>query len=350
MDAVSHPTFSTAEPAPRWGDLATSRASLRTTEAHDADEHAHNLTGWEQRYDQLSAGRFTGRLTELSLPRMQVFREGTSQALRQSCRVWADSFWFGLPDVSLADVADAGNPTPTRINGRLHGAHDIMVRPGDEPFELVTPEQHSLFGIVVQRQALAEAAARQGCRVDWAGLQQAEVLHVHDGARLACLQALDGLLPRLATSHMSSPSLAEAASLQDALLGVLLGLLDTSEVDTAARQSFAKRQKVVAQARTHVLAHPDQAVTVPELCEQLHVSRRTLQYCFEDVMGLSPIQYLRAIRLNGARRHLRAAALQGQGVQDVAAHWGFWHLSQFACDYRKLFGEAPSDTLRGGAH
>jgi AraC family ethanolamine operon transcriptional activator len=33
-------------------------------------------------------------------------------------------------------------------------------------------------------------------------------------------------------------------------------------------------------------------------------------------------------------------------VQDVAAAWGFWHLSQFATDYRKLFGMRPSETLK----
>ena len=35
-----------------------------------------------------------------------------------------------------------------------------------------------------------------------------------------------------------------------------------------------------------------------------------------------------------------------QSVQDIAASWGFWHLSQFATDYRKLFGVRPSDTLK----
>ena len=32
-------------------------------------------------------------------------------------------------------------------------------------------------------------------------------------------------------------------------------------------------------------------------------------------------------------------------IQDIASHWGFWHLGQFAQDYRHLFGELPSDTL-----
>ena len=50
---------------------------------------------------------------------------------------------------------------------------------------------------------------------------------------------------------------------------------------------------------------------------RLHLSRRSLQVCFDDVLGLSPLQAIRALRLNGARRSLRAAAACGQGVQDV---------------------------------
>jgi len=33
-------------------------------------------------------------------------------------------------------------------------------------------------------------------------------------------------------------------------------------------------------------------------------------------------------------------------VQEMAARWGFWHLSRFSSDYRTLFGETPSQTLR----
>ncbi len=340
--AAAAPALSfSLEHAPSWGSDEARAPILRTTAAQDADEHAHNLTGWQQHYDQLSAGRFEGDLTELHLPQMQVFRERTSQALRQSCRVWPDAFWFGLPDVA----AQAG----TRINGRLHGAGDIMTRPGNEDFELVTPESHSLFGVVVRQDALLSAARQEGCHIDWSGLQQAEVLHVTDAARQQTLQLLSSLLPLPGQAAPQAATL-HASNLQTELIGMMLRMLDTSEVDHHARQSLSKRQSVVTRAREHLLAHPDRAVTVPELCEQLHVSRRTLQYCFEDVLGMSPVQFMKAIRLNGARRHLRVAALTGRSVQDVASHWGFWHLSQFACDYRKLFAESPSETLKHGAH
>ena len=300
---------------------------LRMVEAFDADEHAHNLTNWEQSYDQITCGTFHGTLTELQLPQMQVFRECTSQAVRQSCCVWPDAFWFGLPEHS----------DQTRINGRRAGEKTIMVRPGACEFELLTPPDYAIYGIVIRQEALLQAAEQSASQVNWAQLHGAEVLQVDHSARAALLQTLSVLL------HTNSPD-ATPDERQHILLHALLALLDTSAVDSAVSSSFQRRQRIVAKARELVLAHHDQALTVPQLCEQLFVSRRTLQYCFEDVLGMSPIQYLRLIRLNGARRHLRQAPTDALMVQDVAADWGFGHFSQFSSDYRKLFGHSPSQS------
>lgn len=306
---------------------------IRTVQAFDADEHAHNLTDWEQSYDQITRGHFHGTLAELQLPEMQVFRECTSQAVRQSCCVWPDAFWFGLPEHS----------DQTRINGRLAGEHAIMVRPGDCEFELVTPSDYAIYGIVIHREALLQAAELSGSRIDWAQLASAEVMHVDNSLRAALLQTLAGLL-------QNDGACTDSDLRQQVLLNALLALLDTSAVDSAVSNSFQRRQRIVAKARDLVLAHHDQAITVPQLCEQLFVSRRTLQYCFEDVLGMSPMQYLRLIRLNGARRHLRQTPSKSLTVQDVAADWGFWHFSQFSSDYRKLFGQSPSQSMHQKAH
>jgi AraC family ethanolamine operon transcriptional activator len=304
--------------------LRNGARQIRTVEAHDADDHARNLTAWEQSYDQITPGQFHGVLAELQMPQMQVFLEKTSQAVRQSCCVWPDAFWFGLQD-----HADGG-----RLCGRING------RLGDAD---------SIYGIVIQRNALLRAADQMGCRIDWLQLASAEVLHVTESAKTACLQTLAYLLSE--DEVCSERNLVASLELpQQAVMMAMLSMLDTSEVDSAVSNSFMRRQRIVAQARDYVLAHRDQVITVPELCERLHVSRRTLQYCFEDVLGISPIQYLRIIRLNGARRHLREDLSGRRTVRDVAADWGFWHFSQFSSDYRKLFGQSPSESLRQRTH
>jgi AraC family ethanolamine operon transcriptional activator len=66
-----------------------------------------------------------------------------------------------------------------------------------------------------------------------------------------------------------------------------------------------------------------------------------LQTGFNQVMGLSPLSYVKAVRLNNVRGQL----LQQQTVTDAATQFGFWHFGHFARDYQKMFGEKPSQTL-----
>ncbi|RKX37917.1 MAG: hypothetical protein DRP64_16575 [Verrucomicrobia bacterium] len=60
---------------------------------------------------------------------------------------------------------------------------------------------------------------------------------------------------------------------------------------------------------------------------------------------MSPKNYINAMRLNGVHKQLRGAQPGQIRVADAANNWGFWHMGQFAADYRKLFGENPSATL-----
>ncbi|MDH4451254.1 MAG: helix-turn-helix domain-containing protein [Rhodoferax sp.] len=304
-------------------------STLRVIEARDADEHAGNLTHWEQRYDQTTPGAFHGLLEEMQLPGMQVFRESTSQGMRQTCCVWPDALWFGLPYSALA----------TRINGRSATPDSVLVRPGHCEFELVTPADYTIFGVVVRQDTLRDAAQGMGMDLDWERLCRAEVVQASPAARRQCLQTLHALL---------SGDTAASTDPQHLALAALLPLLDTGVVDSAVRNSQARRQRIVAKARDHLLAHHDHTITVPDLCQRLFVSRRTLQYCFEDVLGMTPVQYLRILRLNGARRDLLRKP--DSTVRDVAADWGFWHFSQFAHDYRTLFGHSPSQSREQGLH
>ncbi|QDD64921.1 helix-turn-helix domain-containing protein [Herbaspirillum seropedicae] len=309
--------------------------ALRTTVARDVDEHAHNLTDWEQRYDQITCGSFEGVLQEWQSDGLQIFREASSRAVRQSCQVWPHAYWFGIE----------ARTTGMRINGRQVGEDVVMTRPGACEFELVTPDAHEIYGIVVQRDALQASAARLGCQPDWQRLGQAELLKVDHGGLEDCRQQIAALL---AMAGQASGAHAALQLRQEAVLVALLTMLDEGEIEAEAGASFLRRRRIVNDAREFAMAHQDSPVTVPMLCEAVHVSRRTLQYCFEDVLGMSPMSYLRSLRLNGVRR----ALCHGDGRQavgsigDIAAAWGFANFSQFSCDYKKLFGQTPSAMLQ----
>jgi AraC family ethanolamine operon transcriptional activator len=97
-------------------------------------------------------------------------------------------------------------------------------------------------------------------------------------------------------------------------------------------------------ARSFIEENARKPLAVRDVCRAAGVSWRTLDYAFREEFGVAPKAYLKATQLNGVRREIRRAE-PPVVISDVANRWGFWHMGQFAADYRKLFGELPSETL-----
>ena len=114
---------------------------------------------------------------------------------------------------------------------------------------------------------------------------------------------------------------------------------------TAESISHQSYRRLLSRAREYVLENMSEPLTVLDLCQQLHVSRRTLQNAFHAILGIGPNAWLKRIRLNAVRRELISPWSQSTTVKDAAMQWGFWHLGQFATDYQQLFAEKPSLTL-----
>ena len=55
--------------------------------------------------------------------------------------------------------------------------------------------------------------------------------------------------------------------------------------------------------------------------------------------------YIKARRLNAARRALAAAGPKRFSVTRIAMENGFTHLGRFSVDYRRHFGASPKQTL-----
>ena len=224
------------------------------------------------------------------------------------------------------------------------GASGALVcgRPGR--FELISPAGHDMLGIVVSRGELQRQAAVQGVELAWSLVDASSWLDVGEMRRsegMARLRAILALAAAAGEAHQRAE--AARATLQQAMFDVVLQLLERPRPPQETRSNATERRRVVRQVDELVAAQPDAGLTVAGLCERLHVSRRTLQYAFEAETAIGPNAYLRCLRLNGARRALRAG--QAGSVHEAAAAWGFWNLSQFAHDYRYQFGERPSQTL-----
>jgi len=89
--------------------------------------------------------------------------------------------------------------------------------------------------------------------------------------------------------------------------------------------------------------------SVAEICVVLGVSDRMLRSCCKEHLGMSPSGYLRLHRLQQVHRALRSGNPDAARVAEVARRYGVRDLGRLAVNYRALYGELPSATLRRGA-
>lgn len=321
-------------------------ASFQCTQRsfRDADEHAEALRAWDQRYEQLTPGGFAGQVTETWLDDVQVFRERSNQVVFQSGRAWPGACTLGL-------VVAAGGAAAFRDHSLPAGSGFAFGAPGE--FSLRAPRDFEVIGIAVPAHLLRDDPQDRPQGAASAGLPAV----LPDSAALRRLAAVSrayfDVVDAGATAAFQRPEVRRAfvSSLLVGMDAVLTAGAGPSAGHVPCHPaghlvaSPRARSQLVEQARDHLLARRDAPVSVADLCGALGVSRRTLQYCFQEVLGVSPVQFLRAVRLNGVRRELRHTGPDDR-VADVAARWGFWHPSQFAADYRTMFGERPSETMR----
>lgn len=323
-------------PGPRYQALAS----------NDVDQHASHLSCWQQQYDQLSQGRFAGSVRELwadAGPRLQVFHEHTHQQTSQQCQPWRGAVWFGIPD---------GRPHEAlHFCGRLQAARPVLRAGEDTSFTLRTPADFGIYGVVVDADWLAhrlDQLAVHDSRACGGALQAVQAVQVAPAVHRAICRTIESMLHLGATGDAAQPGARVVLQgLLDQLLKLLCGQGAHSTEDGQPADTAASRRLATVMLARELVSRPmNHATTVDEVCAELHLTRRTLQNHFHSVVGDSPADFLKAVRMNACRRKLREG---GATVQDVAAQWGFFHMGHFSHDYKQMFGELPSQTLRGAA-
>jgi AraC family transcriptional regulator, ethanolamine operon transcriptional activator len=312
--------------------------TLIQLQSTDVDDQSGKLSHWDQIYEQLTPGAFAGCVTEAWFGCLQLLRETTSQSVHQAGRAWEGSSTFGVP------LSMEGN---AYFGGHKLRPGDAIVLGGGNELDFRTPRQLDIIAVSLDTVVLSDYADKvEHYVIDQTGVTDTKVL-VSDPAQV---EGFGQFLRTTLDSVFATPDLLRYPQLQkaleEAILGSVLALIGKVGSTQKAMISCVSRSEVVKRAKEYVRSHVDESLTIGDLCREIKVSRRTLQYSFQDVLDINPVAYIRATRLNGVRRALKSANPQKDTVQDIAARWGFWHLSHFCTDYKSMFGELPSATLR----
>ena len=322
---------------------STSPETQRTPPIHsmrqeygDFAELAETVHGWGLDWLQLDRGPLDAAIQQTATPTSLLTRFRFSRKFHQR----------GTTPPGVRTFGFIGERSPgVEWRGATGSSTHILAFPVDDLFEVVS--QPGFYGdtVSIAEDRLRSVADFAGLPDPLVGMPNGLAFIETDPGRIIALRNAISTLHATATAH--ARGLPDARVFSDLELGVVSALVAALQLRRPAAVTSSEpalRARAIRSALDYLETHADEPPTVREICRVAGVSWRTLDYAFRDRFGVTPKRYLQAFRLQQVR-HAIINANPSRAISELAAHWGFWHMGQFAKDYKRQFGELPSGTL-----
>jgi AraC-like DNA-binding protein len=311
--------------------ISTSVQSFR-----DPWEHEAFFRGANMKILVTTTGVYGSAVTKIDLDRLWMQRSETS-----------------LPQVAhvaqmnsrcvIGFTADLQNPPPYRNGDELlPNAMLVSSIMSDHHFRMPGALQRASMSLSLGDLAAASYALT-GRELGPPAVTRHVTISDHSMGRLRSLHDAACHLAAKTPDILAHPEVAKAV--EDGLIRAMVGCLD--EAARAERKGRSHLRLPVMQRFERVVGEAgNQPLYLTEICAKVGVRERTLRNHCIEYLGMSPHRYLWLRRMTLVRRALSLADPTESTVTGIIADHGFWELGRFSVAYRKLFGEAPSATLR----
>ena len=217
--------------------------------------------------------------------------------------------------------------------------------PGMQPLRIKTQERWHVFGTRFESRVIQLELSRMLGRNIQRVVEFEPMVDFHGGAGKVVKRMLMRLYAEAGRNEFDSPECAlSARQMQRSLTSLVIEGLrhNYSKFVNGPERTIAPWQ--LRAVEEFILENADQPLSIGDLAVVGGITARSLQYAFRRRRGCSPMEFLRAVRLERARNDL-ARADERATVTSIAMRWGFLHLGRFAGEYRARFNENPSETI-----
>jgi AraC family transcriptional regulator, ethanolamine operon transcriptional activator len=300
------------------------------------DEFAEMSAAWDIDFRQIGRGRLNATLAQVmgdswSLAKARFDRPAYQQGV-------------AIPGMRTIAILDPGTPEFDWC-GRQMAPEFMAVFAKDGEFRSISPPGFDVYTLSFTEEQLAVACERLGIPDVCDNLSLTDsTIRLDRGLGSVLRDLVNVCLNSLCLSDQQNPTRADVDRFRNEISDrIVLALAAGSPLPRSPSQRV--RSLAVSRALEAIETGLEDGISVREVAKMSRMSRRTLEYAFHDRFGVSPKALIHSERLIRVRRDLLVRPDEVP-IADIANRWGFWHMGQFAHDYKYRFGELPSATRR----
>ena len=128
----------------------------------------------------------------------------------------------------------------------------------------------------------------------------------------------------------------DTAVLGDGRLRELYYTILKGDAGDSAKRAFGVGNEI-ARVIEYLSSNLDEAITIEDMAAQVGMSRAVLHRKFKQATTMSPIQFVKSMRLNSAAMKIAG----GMNVNEAAMEVGYVSTSQFSREFKRMYGQSP---------
>lgn len=296
------------------------------TDQMDEEEIRNFTYGWNIEFFAMTRGEYAIKVKLINTPRIQLSRGHYLDA----------TFTEGKYPKGTVILSYFKTEGLVWANSMHLGEHDIIYLNNKKPFDFVSNSETVIYTLAIEEH-LFNTMVRRYFDEEAKVLLKHKKFIIPDPQKFValCESWLDKLLDtayRITYNHRQS-------QFEEAFVERFLSCFEP------ARKHALYLPKYIRDARHLIQKNITFIYPIEELVQDLGIPMRTLQYGFKRHLGFTPKEYQQYVKLGNIRKSLLRAKDPVVKVRDIANRFSCSHMGHLSSEYKKLFGETPSETL-----
>lgn len=291
----------------------------------DIDIYNEVVNNWDLNFKLLSKSDFSAQLKMISNESFSLARQKLTGKTEQKGKTQKGFIVFGF----------AVNNTSFYWFDKKADSNNLIIFPKDNNFEVVSYEDYDVFIISIYKDYFFKSLEEIGVNTQ---------IPLYDGKSkmLFLSKTFSNRFSKLLNYFLNSDLKNDKKN--DTMIKTIVTTLIEylNETNYSYKNDKINKKDIALKKAVKIISnHIENLYPIKQLCVMVGVSERTLLYAFKKKYKVSTSEYIKAHRLNKVKQEIYNT--KRKSISEIAGKYHFWHMGQFAKDFKKQFGILPSE-------